>query len=302
MSKKVFVSYCHQQGEWVWDRLVPCLRYGGADVLVDRERFKAGFGVIEQMNDAQDAAEMSVLVLTPDYLRSDYCLHEMKRAIASRRPDKGFVIPVKREDCPLPDEIESAEPLWVNLGDDKNSGQWNLLLDACGADLGAEAPHWLETRDEIVRYLQRRQSVNLVVKENPKWREMINHIQSDLLPELGVVDLDKGSTVSRRGLVTELLKACGITRPVPTEPEDLIELDGALSARQMSYVAMLRLDHATHRNYGVDFFSALRFLIMESRKLALLVESRQHFSQLLPQDHPLSAIDLKTVELTGRRR
>lgn len=175
------------------------------------------------------------------------------------------------------------------------------MLDACGADLGAEAPHWLEARDEIVRYLQRRQSVNLVVKENPKWREMINHIQSDLLPELGIVDLESGGTTTRRGLVTELLKACGITRRVPSE-EDLIELHNALSARDMSHIAMLRLDHATHRNYGVDLFSTLRFLIMESRKLTLLAQSRQHFSQLLPQDHPLSAIDLKTVELNGRKR
>ena len=30
MGKKVFVSYCHQQGDWVWDRLVPVLEAGGA--------------------------------------------------------------------------------------------------------------------------------------------------------------------------------------------------------------------------------------------------------------------------------
>jgi hypothetical protein len=32
MSKKVFVSYCHQQGPWVWNRLVPSLRVGGLPV------------------------------------------------------------------------------------------------------------------------------------------------------------------------------------------------------------------------------------------------------------------------------
>jgi hypothetical protein len=36
MSKKVFISYSHRQGEWVWDKLVPCLRCGGADVFIDR--------------------------------------------------------------------------------------------------------------------------------------------------------------------------------------------------------------------------------------------------------------------------
>ena len=45
MGKKVFVSYSHQQGAWVLDRLVPCLRAGGAEVYVDVERFKPGHGV-----------------------------------------------------------------------------------------------------------------------------------------------------------------------------------------------------------------------------------------------------------------
>ena len=26
---KVFISYCHQQGSWVWERLAPCLQAGG---------------------------------------------------------------------------------------------------------------------------------------------------------------------------------------------------------------------------------------------------------------------------------
>jgi hypothetical protein len=42
MGKSVFISYSHQQGEWVWNALVPCLKAGGAEVLIDRERFEAG--------------------------------------------------------------------------------------------------------------------------------------------------------------------------------------------------------------------------------------------------------------------
>lgn len=65
---KVFVSYSHAQGEWVLDRLVPCLKAGGAGVLIDVERFRAGGGVHRQMDATQDQADRHVLVLSAAYL------------------------------------------------------------------------------------------------------------------------------------------------------------------------------------------------------------------------------------------
>ncbi|MCP5126732.1 MAG: hypothetical protein H6973_14160 [Gammaproteobacteria bacterium] len=58
---------------------------------------------------------------------------------------------------------------------------------------------------------------------------------------------------------------------------------------------------APHRSYyDVDLFAALRFLMMDMRKLTLLVQSRTPFAALLPKDHPLSDLDIKTVELRAR--
>jgi len=202
MSKKVFVSYCHRQGKWVWNRLVPCLKAGGAEVFVDRERFEAGKGVVGQMDATQDAADMSVLVLSPEYLSSPYCRHEMERAIArDPRFRKGCVIPVRRAPCALPDVIKLPNPLYVDLCNDKDSAAWKLLLDSCGADLGATAPDWLKARDDVLRFLERNQSVNLVVKGHPRYRQLIYHIRDDFQPELGIVDLYEGPTASRPGLV-----------------------------------------------------------------------------------------------------
>jgi len=304
MGKKVFISYSHQQGEWVWNALVPCLKAGGAEVLIDRERFEAGQDLFKQMDSAQDQADSNVLVFSPEYLASKSCEHEMKRAI-KRDPKfmKGNVIPVLRIDCTLPGVIK--RPLYVDLRDDKDAAQWDKLLSKCGANLGASAPDWLAARNAIVRYLNRGESVNLVVFNKPRWLELVKHIQKDYFPDLGLVDLNDGATDSRRGLITEMLKACGATTQVPPKPDDLVTLSRLISNRpNAARLALLRFDMVTqHEDYKNDvaLFAALRDLITEKRKLILLVHSRLPFIEFLPKDHPLSSItDLKTVELHGR--
>ncbi len=299
MPKKVFISYSHRQGDWVWDRLVPCLKAGGAEVLIDRERFEAGKALLGQMDAAQDAADASVLVLSPEYLASDACRHEMERAVdRDPRFEDGSVIPVMRRTCPLPDLLEDANPLYVDLRRDRKPESWDLLLSACGADLGTDAPQWLAARDDVRRFLERGQSVNLVVLgDGVAWRPLIEGLG---LPGMGLVDLQKGSTASRRGLVGEMLESLGIAARVPAEPEDLAELDRVLDQRDRSWLAITHFDLAAHRKFGVDLFAALRYHLTESRRLVLLVQSRKAFAALLPEGHPLSTIDIKTVELRGR--
>jgi hypothetical protein len=304
MAGDIFVSYSHRQGEWVWDRLLPVLEAGGATVHIDRERFTAGKAVLPQMDAVQDAAAISLLVLSPEYLGSDYCRREMLRALAS---DPGFrsgrVIPVLRTACPLPAEIAASEPLHVSLLDDANAEQWQRLLQACAVTLGTTAPAWLQARQALRRTLLRKQSVNLVVSGGALWRPLIARLRSDLAAQnqqMGIVDLEKGSTVPRRGLVAEMLAALGSTLPVPREPEDLAELDRVLGTRPFSCLAIKHFDLVAHRpHYGIDLFSALRHHLMETRRLVLLVHSRAPFAALLPREHPLSAIDLQTVELPG---
>jgi hypothetical protein len=303
MPKSVFISYYHNQGDWVWNRLVPCLRAGGADVHIDSERFEVGKAVVGQMDAVQDGAEMAVLVLSLDYLNSPYCVHEMERAIR-RDPkfDHGIVVPVKRVHCALPARIKRSNPLYVDLQDDSNADQWDLLLRSCEADLGAPASHWLDALHETCRFLQRGNSVNLVVRNNPKWRELIREIKKRIIG-LGEIDLEAGITASRKALVEEILRTCGAPATVPDEPNDLVFLDRALSNRPVSHLAMIHFDMVRFRpSYDVNLFGALRHLMMDSRRLVLLIQSREFFANLLPTGHPLSSIvTTKTVELNGLR-
>lgn len=268
---------------------------------IDVERFKAGHDLTAQMDAEQGTCDLSVLVLSPEYLASAMCRHEMQFALACNK-----FVAVLRVDCAAPDELKKK--LNVDLRDDKKADQWDLLLHACDADLGATAPDWLNARDEIVRYLQDQRSVNLVVPRiaghsKPKWRELLAHLQKDHIHDLSVLDIESGANNARRALVAEMLQACGAALPVPPEPEDLVTLTKYFEQRPTSArLALTHFDMVVYRpNYEVNLFAALRHLISDRRKLVLLIHSRAHFIELLPKDHPLSSItDLKTVELHGR--
>lgn len=116
---KVFVSNSHAQGERVLNRLVPCLRAGGAEVLIDVDRFRACGGVYRQMDATQDQSDRQVLVLSAEYLASSACQHEMQRAIAlDPKFEHHIVRPVRRDGTSLPDPIKAPNPLYADLRDD----------------------------------------------------------------------------------------------------------------------------------------------------------------------------------------
>lgn len=300
---KIFVSYCHRQGDWVWGRLAPCLKAGGAEVLIDRERFEIGKAVVGQMDALQDQADQHLLVLSADYLNSPYCCHEMNRAI-SLDPDfkSGIVIPVLRGACTLPSLITGPNPLYADLCDDSKPDPWTQILQQCDATgLGTTAPTWLSARDDLARYLERDQSVNLVVDNGVNWRSLLEHLINDHSLRLVSVDLQDPDTTSRRGLLVAIAKALGERVSLSDKPQDLADFKALLAARSKTRIVLTHFDLATRRRYyDVDLFAALRFFMMDMRKLTLLVQSRAPFAALLPKDHPLSDIDIKTVELRAR--
>ncbi len=291
--KRVFVSFSHKQADWVLGDLCPVLRASGVEVLSD-DSFVAGRGVVGQMDSMQDGADASIVVLSPSYVDSRYCMHELDRAVA-RDPElrDGRVVPVIRESVALPPALARAEPLYVDLRDDADAGTWQRLVGACGGDLGCSAPSWLDARAALVDFLSRDVSVNLVVREaagnaagrRPRWRPLIADVRRRLGPAraLGEVDLESGATSSRRGLLEELLRAAGAPRQLPKgRNEDLVTF--TRQVRQLeapACVALLHFDRAaaTQRDYGEDLFATLRDLIGNERKLVLLLQSRRRWSR-----------------------
>jgi hypothetical protein len=301
---RIFVSYSHKQGDWVWDRLTPCLKAGGAEVLIDRERFTIGKAVVGQMDAVQDQADKHLLVLSDEYLASPYCQHEMKRALKKDPKFTGMVLPVRRTNCTLPKAFTGwSPPLWADLRDDSTADVWDGLLQVCEAtNLGASAPDWLAARDEILRRLQDHQSVNLVViGDKTNWRALLDHLAKDCLPDLARVDLQHPDTTSREGLLTTIGAAMGARATLPPKPHDLSAFNGWFNGRSPVRLSLSHFDLVPHRPYyDWDLFGTLRYLNMDTRQLVLLVQSRTPFGALLPPGNPLSTMDIKTVELRSR--
>jgi hypothetical protein len=154
----------------------------------------------------------------------------MDRAIAL---DPGFasgiVVPALREACTLPASITGPNPLYADQCDDRQSDPWTLMLQQCGAaGLGTTAPVWLAARDEMARYLERNQSVNLVVDNGVNWRALLEHLVNDYPLGLARVDLEDPDTTSRRGLLATIAKALGERVSLSDKPRDLADFKALL--------------------------------------------------------------------------
>ncbi len=303
----IFVSYSHKQFERVHTRLIPVLRAAGGEVLVDLDHFKAGETVIGQMDKLQSAASRHLLVITSDYVASAYCCHEMEQAIKSD-PDfaAGKVQPVMLDNTPLPAALAGtgslgSGPIYIDLQDDKKDAAWMLLLNSCSLNLaGTNAPAWLRALDQTKTHLERGESVNLVVRNGDvNWRLWFGQLTETRFKQIAAVDLEHPRAVPRNGLITEILKATGRSNAsVPPPPNDLPFLADAFENGSRSHLAIKHFDCVKHRgHYGLDFFSSLRWLVMDAKKLVLLAQSHAPVADLLPPKHELSAIDFKTVEL-----
>lgn len=286
---------------------MPSLEAGGAGILIDYREFAAGRTVIGQMDFAQDKADVHILVLTDDYLASEYCQHEMNRAIALD-PDfqNGIVLPVMRTKCQLPDCLNGTnKPIYVDLQNVKEAAaNWDKLMNACEANLGATVPDWLKARDEIQMYIERGDSVNLVTYGRLKWGKLLEHVKRDYFNDFGIIDVQDPRVTTRKALVEEILVQCGTRTSVSGGlGEDLVMLGRVLSLKDSQSRLIIKHFHEVihRRYYDIEFFSSLRYLITESRKLVILIQSRKPFAEILPLNHPLSSItNLKTIELRGR--
>src|SRR5688572_14907320 len=102
----VFISYSHVDGQWVSGVLVAKLRDGGLNVLLDETDFIPGASSIENMTNAVRQSRRTLVVLTPEWVSSDWTQFE---ALLTTQLDPSGrerrLIPIMRKPCKPPDWV-----------------------------------------------------------------------------------------------------------------------------------------------------------------------------------------------------
>ncbi|MGA9351962.1 MAG: toll/interleukin-1 receptor domain-containing protein [Anaerolineae bacterium] len=116
----VFISYSHYDDEWVWNWLVPRLKQEDLRMCIDRECFEPGAPSVTEMERAVKTSRKTALVLTPDYLASEWAefenlmLQTLDPAARQRR-----LLPLVLKKCELPLRIRFLTHLDFTCEDER---------------------------------------------------------------------------------------------------------------------------------------------------------------------------------------
>lgn len=121
----IFISYSHADSDWVKNRLLPELEQHNFTSFIDHKDFRSGASSVQEMERGVLETRRTLLVLTPEYLASEWCLFEnllaqtLDPAAVQRK-----VVPVLLKKCNMPLRLQMLH--YRDLSGDDPS-QWALL-------------------------------------------------------------------------------------------------------------------------------------------------------------------------------
>jgi hypothetical protein len=121
----VFISYSHLDGDWVYHWLIPQLKQAGIRVCFDREDFRPGVPTVAEIERAILNSKRTLLIVTPDYLGSEY--GQFENLLAQTLDPAAYgnqILPLKVRDCLLPPRLQMLT--FVDLTD---LGQWDFQIN-----------------------------------------------------------------------------------------------------------------------------------------------------------------------------
>lgn len=171
----------------------------------------------------------------------------------------------------------------------------------------------MQSLKSVVRFLERKESVNLLVRGDVEWKTFIDGVckamRSSPFGDPITIDFESANTMRLRGFLQQILDGLAertshsardttCWRLSGNATDDLMTFSEILESVEYTVIVLLHFHYIKERvEYNIDFFRTLRNLTNTKRKLGLLAQTRQPFAELTPDD-PMSRIDMKTVELT----
>jgi tetratricopeptide (TPR) repeat protein len=129
----VFISYSSKDKEWVRGELLKRIEQAGLKAFMDFRDFTRGAWSINEMTRAVTICRKTLLILTVNYLDSEWCEHErLILQILSAANRDLRLLPLLKTECDLPLSVKGINHIDFTDGADLDLA-WRQLLTALGA-------------------------------------------------------------------------------------------------------------------------------------------------------------------------
>ncbi len=136
----VFISYSSLDKVWVRGELLKRIEQAGLKAFIDFRDFKGGAPSIKEMERGVVTCTKTLLVLTPDYIESEWCEIENIMAAKLSPANRDLrLIPLLKTECSKPPRIAALTHVDFTDGADLDLA-WRQLLTALGAPPVQEPP------------------------------------------------------------------------------------------------------------------------------------------------------------------
>ena len=103
----VFISYSTRDKAWVRGELLTTLEKAGLKACIDFRDFRLGAPTVTEIERLLEASERTLLVLTPNYLESEWTTFETLLLQTNNPTNKNLrLIPLLKTPCDIPNRIK----------------------------------------------------------------------------------------------------------------------------------------------------------------------------------------------------
>lgn len=198
----VFISYSSHDKEWVRGELLPRIEAAGLEAFIDFRDFRPGALVISEMERGVRECRKTLMVLTPDYLNSEWAEFEsiMAQTLSPASRDLRL-IPLLKTQCEKPLRIAALTHIDFTLDADLQLA-WRQLFHSL------QKPTAATVVDAEPRIEDSLTIIIPVYNEGPVIEDLVKALRAEgLLDKYPVIMCDDASTDNSFALMQEWASA-----------------------------------------------------------------------------------------------